>query len=355
MTSDGVIASDATKNDFHDQHPNGFSAISVAIAIENQEEFNEAYFEIVKEKIDKYGIKVPTPIIKDKLINRYVSLWKQEEARRDIVLDLLSIDALDTIYVTETYFQPFWVELYEEEDNAFRREISHEFVEDILFQYYDIISIWKYFERYHNSGSAHTKVLTDDFSGHVCRAYEEVGDYCDQFDAIPYGDITYPALSMADLVTGLLKQEVYPMRREEIQDYIQDDTPAYVETESVHKDDLDKIVPHKTDDVRTDLLRPDPTVHFHTGNGMTKDRLKTLDLFNYGCLYAQQHSGCAKLFDESNDRHHLSGDDMIICLDNSTSSFSDYEELNSKYSAQVLDRTDALEYLVDEVPSNLVL
>jgi len=355
MSSEGVIASDATKNDFHDQHPNGFSAISVAIAIENQEEFNNKYFEIVREKINKYGIKSPIPIIKDKLINRYVSLWKQEKAREDIVLDLLSIDALDTIYVTETYFQPFWVELYEEEENAFRREISHDFVENILFQYYDIISIWKYFERYSGSGSAYTKVLTDDFSGHVCRAYEDVGNYCDRFNAIPYGDITYPALSMADLVTGLLKQEVYPMRREDIQKYIQDDTPAYVETESVHKDDLDKIVPHRTDDVRTDLLRPDPTVHFHTGKNISKERLQSLDVFNYGCLYAQQNSGCTKLFDESNDRHHFSGDDLIICLDNSSDSFTDYEELNSKYSAQVLNRKEALRYLTDEIPSELIL
>ncbi len=355
MTAEGVVASDATKNEFHNQHPNGFSAISVAIAIENQNEFNEAYFDIIKDKIDEYGIKSSTPIIKDKLINRYVPLWKQEEARKDIVLNLLSIDSLDTIYVTETYFQPFWIELYEEEDNEFRREISHDFVEDILFQYYDIISIWKYFERYSNSNSAYTKVLTDDFSGHVCRAYDQVGEYCDTFDAIPYGDVTYPALSMADLVTGLLKQEVYPLRREEIQEYIQDDTPAYVETESVHKDDLNEIVPHKTDNVRTDLLRPDPTIHFHTGKETSKDKLKTLDLFSYACLYAQQNSGCVKLFDEPNDRHHFSGDDLIICLDNSSDSFADYEELNSKYSAQVLDRTEALEYLTNEIPPELTL
>ncbi|MFC7058165.1 hypothetical protein [Halovenus salina] len=355
MCPQGVIAADATKNEFHDQHPHGFSAISVAIAIEDQDEFNQSYFDIIEDKIDEYEIKTPTPIIKDKYINRYVPLWKQEKARRDIVLNLLSVDSLDTLYVTETYFQPFWVELYEEVDDTFRREISYEFVENILFQYYDVISIWKYLNRYTGSGSAYTDVLTDDFSGHVCRAYEEVGDYCDSFDAIPYGDVTYPALSMADLVTGLLKQEVYPLQREEIQDYIQDDTPAYVETESVHEDDLDKIVPHKTENVRTDLLRPDPTVHFYTGGAMSKDRLKTLDLFKYGCLYAQQNSGCVKLFEESNDRHHLSGDDLIICLDGSKDSLTDYEELNTKYSAQVLNRSDAMEYLTDNIPTELIL
>ncbi|WP_154660569.1 hypothetical protein [Halopiger goleimassiliensis] len=354
MTSEGVIASDATKNDFHDQHPHGFSAISVAIAIEDQSKFNQEYFDIISDKIDKYGMKTPTPIIKDKYINRYVPLWQQEEARIDIVLELLSIDVLDTIYVTETYFQPFWIELYGEEDGKYRREISHDFVEDVLFQYYDIISIWKYLDRYNNGGSAYTNVMTDDFSGNVSKAYEEIGEYCDRFDAIPYGDITYPALSMADLVTGLLKQEVYPLRREEIQEFIQDDTPAYVETERVHKDDLNKIVPHKTENVRTDLLRPDPTIHIHKGN-MEKKRLFTLDVFKFACAYAQQNGGCVKLFDESNDRHHLSGRDLIICLNNTSDDFIDYEELNSKYSAKVLDRSETLNFLTDNIDPQLIL
>lgn len=354
MGSEGVIAADATKNDFHKDHPNGFSAISVAIAIEDQSKFNKEYFDIISEKIDKYGIKTPTPIIKDKYINRYIPLWKQEEARRDIVLELLSLDVLDTIYVTETYLQPSWVELYEEEKDSFRRMISYEFVEDVLFQYYDIISIWKYMERYSSGSNNYTNVMTDDFSGHVCKAYEDLGDYSEEFDAIPYGDITYPALSLADLVTGLLKQEVYPLRREEIQDYIQDDTSAYVETESVHNDDLEKIVPHKTESVRTDLLRPDPTVFIQMGD-ISKDRLYTLDIFRYACLYAQQKGGCVKLFNESNDRHHLSGDDIIICLDGSVDGLSDYEELNSKYAASVVKRQNALDDLLDALPEELIL
>ncbi|WP_263004916.1 hypothetical protein [Natronobiforma cellulositropha] len=44
MSSEGVIAADATKNDFHKQHPHGFSAISVAIVLEDHKEFNEQYF-----------------------------------------------------------------------------------------------------------------------------------------------------------------------------------------------------------------------------------------------------------------------------------------------------------------------
>lgn len=68
MSSDGVIASDATKNDFHDKHPNGISIISVAVAVENHDKFNTEYYNIIKDKAAQYGIKVPHPIIKDKFL-----------------------------------------------------------------------------------------------------------------------------------------------------------------------------------------------------------------------------------------------------------------------------------------------
>lgn len=355
MSPEGIVASDATDNDFHDDHPNGFSIISVAIAVEDRDSFNQSYFEIVGRKISEYGMKIPTPIIKDKYINRYVPLWQQEEARKDIVLELLAIDSLDTIYVTETYLQPRWIELYRDDSSAYRRETSMDFVEDILFQYYDIISLWRYLDRYEGSESAYCNVITDDFSGQVCKAYEELGERCDNFDVVPHGDRTYPVLSMADLVTGLLKQEVYPLRKDEIQEYIEDDTPAYVQTESIHDDHLEYIVPHKTDSCRTDLLRPDPTLYLHRGQELSKDRLYSTDLFSYACAYAQQEGGCVKLLEESNDRHHFTGDDVLICLDDAGKEYRDYEELNSKNAVKVLNRAEGLEFLRENLAEEMLL
>ncbi|WP_154019080.1 hypothetical protein, partial [Halococcus agarilyticus] len=100
--------------------------------------------------------------------------------------------------------------MYSEEEGEYRREKANEFVENILFQYYDIVPIWKYLERYEGGDSTHYNVMTDDFSGQICGAYQEIGNWCETFDVIPYGDRTYPILSLADLTTGLLKQEVYP-------------------------------------------------------------------------------------------------------------------------------------------------
>lgn len=356
MPEEGIIAADATKNDFHDNHPNGFSSISVAIAAGNHDEFNNDYFSIVEEFIDDHGIKAPTPILKDKYINRYIPQWEQKEARRDLVLELLNIDSLDTIYVTETYLEPSWIEMYSEEDDKFRREISHEFNKDILFQYYDIISIWRYLKRYEGRDFTHYNVMTDDFSGQLNKAYQEVGDICGMFRVIPHGDETYPLLSLADLTTGLLKQEVYPLRKDDIVDYIKHDTPAYVGAESVHtgQEHFEKVIPHKSDSLRTDLLYPDPTVYFDYSD-MSKKKLQTLDVFSYACMYAQQRGGCVKSFNESSDSLHLSGDDLIICLEETPANYDDYDSLNSRYKASILGRDEALEYLTDNIPGELVL
>lgn len=360
MSKNGVIAADATKNPFNDKFPNAISNVAVAIAVEDRDEFNAAYFEIISEKIDEYGFKVAHPIIKDKQINRYVPLWEQAEARRDIVCELLQIEALDTIYITETYLQPQWIELYSEQAGTYRREKASDFVKDVLFQYYDIVPIWKYLKRYEGGKATHYNVMTDDFSGEICEAYQEIGNICESFEVIPYGDRTYPILSLADLTTGLLKQEVYPLRRKEIKNYIEDKTVAYTVTESIYKDDENgsgdfrKIVPHKTENYRTDILRPDPTVHIDRGE-MSKKKLMTLDIFERACLYAQQNEGCVKLFDEANDRHHLSGNDIILCLGETPTEYSDYEKLNSKYSAEVMGWGKGMEYLVDGIDTALIL
>lgn len=360
MSRNGIIAADATKNPFKDKFPNAISNVAVAIAVEDRDEFNAAYFEIVSEKIEEYGLKVAHPIIKDKHINRYVPLWEQSNARRDIVSELLQIDALDTIYITETYLQPQWIEMYSEQSGKYRRIKSSNFVEDVLFQYYDIVPIWKYLKRYKGGKATHYNVMTDDFSGEICEAYQEIGEICESFEVIPYGDRTYPILSLADLTTGLLKQEVYPLRRKEIREYIEDKTVAYTVTESIYRDDDDdnkdfqKIVPHKTENYRTDILRPDPTIHVDRGD-IPKKKLMTLDIFECACLYAQQNEGCVKLFDETNDRHHFSGDDIILCLGETPTGYVDYGRLNSKYSAEVMGWEKGMEYLTDGIDSSLIL
>ncbi|CQR53865.1 hypothetical protein [Haloferax massiliensis] len=355
MSSDGIIAADATKNEFHKQHPHGVNVVSVAIAVGDHQKFNEKYFEIIKEKIEKYDIKLPHPILKSKDISRHIPTWQTEEARKDIVFELLSIDVLDTIYVTETYLKPKWIELYSDEEDEFRRMTSHDFVKDILFQYYDIVSIWKYLERYHGGDGTHYNVMTDYFSGQVCRAYQELGELADNFLIVPQGDQTYPVLSMADLVTGLLKQEVYPLRKDEIEEYIKDETPGYVVADSVYDGkDLERLVPHVTDGIRTDLNLPDPTVYIARGD-VPKDRVTSLDMFHHACMYAQIKGGSVKFFEENNDRHHFSGEDILVCVDGNSEIYADYERLNTQYSITVFDAESAINHFLDEIPSGLVL
>lgn len=355
MTQEGIVAADATKNTFHDQHPNGVSVVSVAIAVEDHAAFNSAYFRIVSEKISTYGIRVPHPIVKSRDISRYVPTWQVEQARRDIVLDLLSIDALDTIFVTETYLQPDWIELYSQEPNSFRREVSHEFVDRVLFQYYDIASLWRYASRYNDSG--YRNVMTDHFTGQVSQAYAELGEWADSFSIVPQGDRTYPVLSMADLVTGLLKQEVYPLRKDEIQEYIQDETPGYVVAETIHSGPkLQKLVPHVTDEIRTDLNAPKPTVYVDRSNvDLSKDDIRSLDLFDHACFYALQQGGCVTFFERSNDRYHFQDGDLLVCLDDTVDRYTDFAEKNTTSSVTLLSTDEAVETFLTEIPDQHIL
>lgn len=340
--TEGIIATDSTRNSFEDARPNGVNLVSVAVSVTDVAEFESRYFAIIAQALDEYGINSEHPLIKSEHISRYVVDWRRKEARRSLVSELLDIDVLDTIFVTETYLRPQWIDLYEENPNVNRRESADKFVNDILSSYYEIVSVWKYLERYADGDATHRNVMTDDFTGQVCRAWDRIGELSETFVAVPQGDQTYPILSMADLLTGLLKQEVYPLRAGEIEDYLKSRTAAYVNTASVHKgEDLSSVVPYSTDGIRTELHYPDPTVYLERGS-LSKKKVKSLDIFEKACMYAHSAGGCVKFLEENSDRHHFTSDDMILCLDGDPGSLRDYEYLNNTKSVTVTSPDDAV-------------
>ena len=353
MTTQRVIASDATKNSFEEDRPNGLSLVSVAVAVEDITGFEDKYFETVRGAVEEYNIKTQYPLIKDKYISRWVVDWKREAARREIVMTLLETDCLDTIQITETYLKPQWIDLYAKSPSTNRRETANKFVDDILSSYYEIVSIWKYLETYEGGSNTHYNIMTDDFTGQRSSAWEDIGRWADEFIAVPQGDRTYPILSFADLLLGLLKQEVYPLRAGEIREYLEDLTPAYVNSDSVYQgDELRSIIPHDTGGIRTELHYPDPTVYIERGN-MSPRKVKSLDSFDHACMYAHANNGCVKFFEESTDRHHLSAGDLIVCLNNNVDGLDDYEKFNDIKSANMVSVDEAVEIFRDDISSGL--
>jgi len=165
MSTDGWVASDATKYSLEDQRPDWVSLVSVAVAVEDLSEFNNSYESIVDGKVDEFGIEVQHPIIKNEDLNRWGSDWQRKEMRRDIVEELLTIRALDTIQVVETSLHSQWVTVFRNEEDKKDRIRSEEFIEKHLQPYYNLISIWEYLRKHEDRPKTYRNVMTDDFSG----------------------------------------------------------------------------------------------------------------------------------------------------------------------------------------------
>ena len=132
MPNDGWVASDATKYKFHDERPNWISLAAVAVAVDDLEEFNDRYFEIIEEKTEKYGIETQHPIIKDSDITRWATDWDRAEARREIVTELLSIETIREVQFVETSLSPMWITMFQENDDEKMRIESQKFMNNFL-------------------------------------------------------------------------------------------------------------------------------------------------------------------------------------------------------------------------------
>lgn len=175
MSTNGWVASDATKYSLEDQRPDWVSLVSVAVAVKDISEFNKSYQNIVEDKIDKFGIKSQHPIIKNEDLNRWGSDWQRKDMRRDVVTELLTIESLTTIQVVETSLHSRWVTVFRNQENKKNRIRSEEFIEKYLQPYYNLISIWEYLRKHEDRPETYRNVMTDDFSGKTSPAWIQIG------------------------------------------------------------------------------------------------------------------------------------------------------------------------------------
>ena len=352
MTADGWVASDATKYSLKDQRPDWVSLVSVAVAVEDISEFNEGYTSIVGDKLDKFGLEIQHPIIKNEDLNRWGSDWQRKDMRREIVTDLLTIEAIDNIQVVETSLHSRWVTVFRGKENKKKRVRSEEFIEKHLQPYYNLISIWEYLRKSDNRPRTYRNVMTDDFSGKTSPAWIQIGKMSDNLRVIPKGDQTYPLLSLADLLMELIKQEVDEWNEHQIYKYLKKTTPAdsaYVDSDGINESEqLKMISPLNTHNVNTHLHYPHPIVFIETGS-LGSNVVSSLDFFDHAARFARSKNGCVKFFDEKQDRDYITGSDYIICVDNNTSRHEHFGRLNDLRKPKIMSQKEAKNLFADEL------
>jgi hypothetical protein len=352
MTADGWVASDATKYSLKDQRPNWVSLVSVAVAVEDITAFNSAYASIVDDKLDKFGIEIQHPIIKNEDLNRWGSDWQRKDMRREIVTELLAIEPIDNIQVVETSLHSRWVTVFRGDENKKDRIRSEKFVEKYLQPYYNLISIWEYLRKSDGRPRTYRNVMTDDFSGKTSSAWIQIGKMSDKLQVIPKGDQTYPLLSLADLLMELIKQEVDDWNEHQIYRYLKENTPAdsaYVDSDGINESEqLKMISPHNAHNVNTHLHYPHPIIFVETGN-LGSDVVSSLGFFDHAAKFARSKGGCVKFFNEKQDRDYITDRDYVICVDGNTNRHDHFTQLNDLREPKIMSRKEAKKTFTDEL------
>jgi len=352
MTDNGWVASDSLVVKFDSQRPGGASLLSVAVAVEDIDDFDSEYKDIISKAKDEYSIRVPFNIIKNKDINRWVADWEVEEAVVDVATALLDVPSVETIQITETYFEPTWVDIYQDDDHAHERIDAQNLVKGKLSSYYNLVSIWKYIN---NDGGRPTdtrrNILTDDFTGKYNKMWSELGNTSEHLNIVPNGDQTYPLLSAADIIMGYLEQEVYPLFSQKIYEHLRgyydddSDSDAWIDADGLNTGteyEFKRMIPNRNETIRRSQHYPKPTVYIDRGN-IDRSELESLDVIRYACDYAYQKHGCVKSLDLKEDRHYMTEDDVIISLgQGQNNNLTKLSRLNK--SVELVDGEEALDF-----------
>jgi len=341
---------------FDSQRPGGASLLSVALAVENIDLFDSKYKDIVSDKKSEYNIRVPFDIIKNKDINRWVADWVVEEARIDIATSLLDIESVETIQITETYFEPAWVDIYKDDNHSHERVDAQNLLTGKLSSYYNLVSIWKYIN---NDGSRPTEtrknVLTDDFTGKYNRMWSELGGTSEHLNIVPNGDQTYPLLSATDVIMGYLEQEIYPLFAQNIYEHFrsfyddESENDAWIDADGLSTNseyEFERMIPNRDETVRRSQHYPKPTVYIDRGD-IERKELESLDVMRYACNYAHQKRGCVKSLDLQVDRHYITGGDLIVALGSQTNHLTRLSKLNK--SVKLIEGDEAIDYFQDNM------
>lgn len=346
------MASDATKYSLKDRRPDWVSLVSVAVAVKDIKKFNSAYGKTVRQYMQDYDIRRRYPILKSDDIARWADDWVIEDVLRDMVEDLLRIETLDTIQITETSLHSRWVDVFSDDGNSQKTVRSEDFINKYLEPYYNIISVWEYLRKAGTRPRTHRKVLTDDFSGHISPAWLSVGSKAEELRIVPKGDETYALLSMADLLMEYIKQEVDTWGEKEIYEHLKERTHekgGWIDSDAIDTDEeLRMIAPHKHTHINTARYYPSPTIYIDSGSLKSKV-VRSLDFYDYALAYARKFDGSVKFLNESQDRDYITSQDYVICLDGNCSDYHYLEDLNSVRVPEVIDMDGALSLFEDKL------
>lgn len=269
--------------------------VGVAVEVADGGEFDEYYFQLVREFCKKYDIELAHSILKAKNVLNRVPSFHVSEADDALVKGLVQNPAIRRIHVCiGWYADDVTVGEQEEEMSGIQFANNH------LMHYYPIITLWRYHRKHPDWDKVPREAWVDNVQGKITKAWKYVGNEFD-LNLVPHGDITYPSLSTADIIANHLARTLPRNKKfsdlEDVAagiliDYADGGHPR-IEAESVNEEYNDHIVPKHRYSIQGELHFPHPVTFIHDEIFSEYDQgvLPETDFHAYTRKWAQENAG----------------------------------------------------------------
>lgn len=288
-----VVAVDAASKSSGDKR----CLIGVAIEIRDLDEFREHYKQAVSHWYDEYEIGRENEVIKSDHLSRNIPSYKISEARDSIQRQVLNTTSINRINVSICWYEG-------EVDTPLGSQRGGEFINRFVKSYFPVVTLWQYHRSQREYNPAE-KAMLDSFGGKITKSWKYIGNEFD-LDIVPKGDLTYPAISTADLLSSALSRilpdnEAYSEYKRITEGWILNRLPdtdtQFAEAELLNHGSsdwrIDHIKPHKYD-VRPHLHYPHPVIFIDENvlSGKEREAVDRSQLMGYLCNVARGMGGC---------------------------------------------------------------
>lgn len=325
--------------------------VGVAVEIGDRDEFRAWYREYVRDFAERYGLDLPYPVVKSKTVVDRLASFDISEGIEELAKGVLQNPHIERINVSIGWYADD-VELgYSDE---IKSGIS--FVSGQLKSYFEIVTLW----RYHRSHryDIPERALVDEAQGKITKAWKYVGNEF-EIDMVPHGDLTYPAISTADIV-GYYLGRIMPSGRpfveyeEPAQTWLlknrnQNEEP-YVTVDLVNERYTDHIVPDLPYTISGEVHYPHPVVFVHDTvlSGGDDQILPQTDIHALARKWAAEREGCVVGFHpERLPRVVGNGDVVVYTKGTGPSKAETVQELHPTKDLTVMDSTALADKVLD--------
>lgn len=283
------FASDAT---FVDQGHRSF-LVGVTLDIENGTEFDDYYFDTIKEICVEYDIEVRNSVLDASSLLSQVRSYELRDAQDDLFEGLLNNPAINEVHATIGWFL--------DEVIIGGDELSGKsFTERHLCQYFPVVAAWDHYNHV-DWDTAPDEIWVDNVQDRITKAWKILCDHLDTVNVVPHGDRTYPSIATADVLANHigrllprdkdfkeLHKSAYPMLIEAVGE------SESVSTDYVNEEDSDYLVPKYDYSIRSQLYWPHPVYFVHDQHFGSNNRNALQETEFHGVLRreAQENGGC---------------------------------------------------------------